>query len=199
MNRTGILFVISGPSAVGKGTVKDAVLKRLTDIKLSISATTRPPRAGETDGLDYIFIDTKKFQAMVLQGEFLEWAQVYNNMYGTPLSFVQDNLARGFDVLLEIDIQGAMQVKEKMPQGVFVFIEPPSIEELYQRICNRGTDSEESIQRRMSACQEEMEHIRYYDYSVTNDDLQEAVDKVYAIIVAERCRIREYNEGVIEI
>ena len=118
-------------------------------------------------------------------------------MYGTPQSFVSNKLADGSDVLLEIDIQGAMQVKEKMPQGVLIFIEPPSIEELAQRICKRGTDSEESIKRRMAACREEMEHSRYYDYLVTNDDLQEAVVKVYSIIVAERCRIRKNNEGVI--
>jgi guanylate kinase len=197
MERTGILFVISGPSGVGKGTVKDAVLKRLTDIKLSISATTRPPRTGEIDGQDYFFISHEKFQTMNQNGEFLECAQVYDNMYGTPEVFVKNNLVNGFDVMLEIDIQGAMQVKGKMPQGVFIFIEPPSIEELAMRICKRGKDSEDSIKKRMAACREEMEHSRYYDYLVMNDDLLEAVDKVYAIIVAERCRIRNNNEGVI--
>lgn len=190
MDRTGILFVISGPSGVGKGTVKDAVLKRLTDIKLSISATTRQPRVGEVDGQDYFFLSSEEFCAMQKRGEFLEYAQVYTNMYGTPVQYVLENLQNGFDVLLEIDIQGAMQVKDTMPQGVFIFIEPPSIEELALRLCNRGKDSEESIARRMTACVAEMEHCSYYDYLVMNDNLQEAVDKVYAIIIAERCRIR---------
>ena len=195
MGRTGILFIISGPSGVGKGTVKDAVLKRLTDVKLSISATTRQPRVGEVEGQDYFFISKEKFCAIQERGEFLECAQVYTNMYGTPELYVKENLDNGFDVLLEIDIQGAMQVKDKMPQGVFIFIEPPSIEELAQRICKRGKDSEDSISRRMAACKAEMEHSNYYDYLVMNDDLQEAVDKVYAIIVAERCRIRINNKG----
>lgn len=195
MGRTGILFIISGPSGVGKGTVKDAVLKRLTDVRVSISATTRQPRMGEVDGQDYFFVSTEQFCAMQERGEFLECAQVYTNMYGTPERYVKENLEKGFDVLLEIDIQGAMQVKEKMPQGVFIFIEPPSIEELAQRICKRGKDSEDSIARRIAACQEEMEHSNYYDYLVMNDDLQEAVDKVYAIIVAERCKIRIKSKG----
>ena len=190
MGKTGILFVISGPSGVGKGTVKDAVLKRLTDIKLSISATTRQPREGEVDGHDYYFLSSQEFCAMQTHGEFLEYAQVYTNMYGTPGPYVLENLHSGFDVLLEIDIQGAMQVKDAMPQGVFIFIEPPSIEELALRLCNRGKDSEESIARRMTACVAEMEHSSYYDYLVMNDNLQEAVDKVYAIIVSERCRIK---------
>ena len=197
MERTGILFVISGPSGVGKGTVKDAVLKRLNEVKVSISATTRSPREGEIEGQDYFFLRPETFQAMVEQGEFLECAKVYDNMYGTPKEFVKRNLAGGFDVVLEIDIQGAMQVKEKMPQGVFVFIEPPSIEELAMRLGKRGKDSEESVKKRMASCREEMEHSRYYDYLVINDNLQEAVDKVYAIIVAERCRIRKNDEGVI--
>lgn len=188
--RTGILFVISGPSGVGKGTIKDKLLPRLSNIKLSVSATTRMPRKGETDGQDYFFLSVEEFSSMMDRGEFLEHAQVYTNMYGTPKHYVMENLQAGMDVLLEIDIQGAMQVQKKMPEGVFIFIEPPSIEELSKRICSRGKDSEESIARRLAACEEEMEHLRYYDYSVVNDDLEEAVNKVQAIIVAERCKIK---------
>ena len=195
MGRTGILFIISGPSGVGKGTVKDAVLKRLTDVKLSISATTRQPRVGEVEGQDYFFMRKEEFCSIQECGGFLECAQVYTNMYGTPELYVKENLENGFDVLLEIDIQGAMQVKDKMPQGVFIFLEPPSVEELALRICKRGKDSEDSISRRMAACKAEMEHSNYYDYLVMNDALQEAVDKVYAIIIAERCRIRTNNKG----
>lgn len=187
---TGILFVISGPSGVGKGTIKDNLLPRLGNIKLSVSATTRAPREGEVDGQDYYFISLEAFSSMLDREGFLEHAQVYNNMYGTPREYVLENLRNGIDVLLEIDIQGAMQVKSSMPQGVFIFIEPPSIEELANRICNRGKDSEESIARRLAACDAEMEHLRDYDYSVVNDELEEAVNKVQAIIVAERCRIK---------
>lgn len=190
MSRTGILFVVSGPSGVGKGTIKDALLPRLTGIQLSISATTRLPREGEVDGKDYFFLSAEEFSAMADRGEFLEYAQVYTNMYGTPENYVQDNLSRGFDVLLEIDIQGAMQVKNKMPQGVFIFIEPPSIDELAHRLCSRGKDSKESIATRLAACEAEMEHLRYYDYVVVNDEIEEAVNKVYAIITAERCRVK---------
>ena len=187
---TGILFVISGPSGVGKGTIKDNLLPRLGNIKLSVSATTRAPREGEVDGQDYFFVSLEAFSSMLDRGGFIEYAQVYNNMYGTPREYVLENLRNGIDVLLEIDIQGAMQVKSKMPQGVFIFIEPPNIEELAHRICHRGKDSEESIARRLAACEAEMEHLRYYDYSVVNDELEEAVNKVQAIIVAERCRIK---------
>ncbi len=184
------MFVVSGPSGVGKGTIKEALLPRLTDIKLSISATTRPPRVGEAEGQDYFFMSTGEFSAMIDRGEFLEYAQVYTNMYGTPENYVLNNLRQGFDVLLEIDIQGAMQVKNKMPQGVFIFIEPPSIEELAHRLCSRGKDSEESIATRLAACEAEMEHLSYYDYVVVNDKLEDAVHKVNSIIVAERCRVK---------
>lgn len=188
--RMGILFVISGPSGVGKGTIRDIVLSRLCDLKISVSATTRSPREGEAEGRDYFFLSNEEFSSMLDRGEFLEYAQVYTNMYGTPREYVLENLRQGVDVLLEIDIQGAMQVRSKMPRGVFIFIEPPSVEELANRICNRGKDSEESIARRLAACEAEMEHLKCYDYSVVNDKLEDAVNKVQAIIVAERCRIK---------
>jgi len=188
--RTGILFVVSGPSGVGKGTIKDNLLPRLSNITLSISATTRAPRQGEVAGQDYFFLSMEEFSSMLDREEFLEHAQVYTNMYGTPEKYVLENLRCGIDVLLEIDIQGAMQIKSKMPQGVFIFIEPPSLDELANRICQRGKDSEESIARRLAACEAEMEHLSYYDYSVVNDELEEAVKKVEAIIIAERCRIK---------
>lgn len=196
--RTGILFVISGPSGVGKGTIKDRLLPHLSNIVMSVSATTRMPREGEIEGQDYFFLSAAEFSSMLDRGEFLEHAQVYTNMYGTPRQYVLENLQEGNDVLLEIDIQGAMQVQQSMPEGVFIFIEPPSIEELSKRICSRGKDSEESIARRLAACEEEMEHLRYYDYSVVNDDLETAVNKVQAIIIAERCRIKNKKQEVIK-
>jgi len=190
MVRRGILFVISGPSGVGKGTIKDALLLKLQDIKLSISATTRPKREGEIEGRDYFYLSQKEFATKLEHDEFLEHAPVYSNMYGTPKKYVLDNIQRGYDVLLEIDIQGALKVKEKMPEGVFIFIQPPSVEALEQRINGRGKDSPESIQTRLAACREEMAMVNHYDYLVINDALEEAVDKVQSIIIAERCRVK---------
>jgi len=185
------LFVISGASGVGKGTINQTVLSLLDDIKLSISATTRAMRTGEVDGRDYFFLTPEEFVLKVKNDEFLEHAQVYNHMYGTPKDYVFDNLEKGCDVLLEIDVQGALKVKEKMmPEGVFVFIQPPSVEALAQRIHQRGKDSLQSIQDRLAACHVEMPMVKHYDYVVVNDRLDEAVNKVQAIIIAERCRVK---------
>ncbi|MGI5920286.1 MAG: guanylate kinase [Syntrophomonadaceae bacterium] len=190
MTRKGILFVISGPSGVGKGTIKDAVLERIKDIRLSISVTTRAPRQGEINGREYFFIDHKEFQDLIDKDQLLEWANVYSNRYGTPRSFVMENLEKGQDVLLEIDIQGALQVKRSMPEGVFIFIAPPSIEELQARLYGRNKDSKESILERLAAYQQEMEHMKYYDYVVVNDVVATAADQVEAIIIAERCKFK---------
>lgn len=193
MTRKGILFIISGPSGVGKGTIKDAVLEKITDIELSISATTRQPRSRETNGKDYIFVDKDQFHQLIDNDELLEWASVYDNMYGTPRKFVEENLIRGHDVMLEIDIQGALQIKEKKPDGVFIFISPPSIEELSLRLAARATDTPESIKLRLAACKWEMEQVKHYDYVVLNHELQTAVDTVCAIITAERCKVKNFN------
>lgn len=193
MSRKGILFVISGPSGVGKGTIKSALLKKITNVKLSISATTRKPRDGEVDGKDYYFMDLSDFRQLIDNQQLLEWAKVYDNFYGTPRRFVEYHLEQGQDVLLEIDIQGALQVKEKMPTGVFIFIAPPSFDELQMRLTKRGTDSPESLQLRLASCKWEMEQLKYYDYKVVNRDLKTAVNKVYAIITAERCKVTNFN------
>lgn len=185
----GSLFVLSGPSGVGKGTVRNALLSTMDDICLSISATTRKPRVNEVDGQDYFFLNKEKFQDWIEHDELLEWATVYKNMYGTPRNFVLQNLQQGKDVLLEIDIQGALQVKKKMPDGVFIFLYPPSLEELARRLCDRGTDSSESIHIRLAECENEMAHIQYYNYVVVNHDVNDAVEKVRSIITAERCKI----------
>lgn len=187
--RKGILFVISGPSGVGKGTVRSGVLSCMDNIQVSVSATTRGPRTGEMEGREYFFVDKARFQHMIETDQLLEWAVVYGNMYGTPRDFVMSMLESGRDVLLEIDIQGALQVKKSMPQGVFIFICPPSMEELDRRLCHRGKDSQESIELRRAACEEEMSHMHYYNYVVVNDRIEDAVEKVRSIIVAERCRI----------
>lgn len=184
------MFVISGASGVGKGTINQAVLSQVNDIKMSISATTRSMRAGEVDGRDYFFLTPEEFDLKVKNDEFLEYARVYQNMYGTPEKYVCATLEKGYDVILEIDVQGALKVKEKMPEGVFIFIQPPSVEALAQRIHQRGKDSLQSIQDRMSACHEEIAMVKHYDYVVVNDRLDEAVNKVRAIITAERCRVK---------
>jgi guanylate kinase len=193
MNRKGILFVISGPSGVGKGTLKKALLDQTKDLNLSISATTRPARPGEVHGQHYFFMDQAKFREMIEEDAFLEWAQVYSNLYGTPRGFVLNHLQQGRDVLLEIDIQGALQVKEKMPSGVFIFIYPPNLEELAFRLVSRGQDSKDSIEARLAACENELKHIDYYDYLVVNDKIDHALQKITAIIIAERCKIKNLN------
>ena len=195
MTRKGILFVISGPSGVGKGTIREALLEGRDDIQVSISASTRPPRPGEIDGVDYFFIDRDTFLKQVEDDQLLEWASVYSNLYGTPREFVVNNLSNGRDVLLEIDIQGALQVKRKMPEGVFIFISPPSIEALAQRLCGRGKDSQQSIEERLAACEQEMQQMGQYDYVVVNDQVEKACAKVEAIIIAERCRIHNLELG----
>jgi guanylate kinase len=193
MTRKGILFVISGPSGVGKGTIKEALLAKVNDMTLSISVTTRKPRTGEINGKDYFFVTSEEFTRKIDRNEFLEWAQVYSNLYGTPRNFVINELQKGHDVLLEIDIQGALQVKEKMPQGVYIFINPPSIKELANRLSSRGKDTLESISKRLAACEDEMKQVKYYNYLVVNDSVDEAVRNIKSIIIAERCKIENLN------
>lgn len=193
--RKGILFVISGPSGVGKGTIKEAVLPEVGALLESISATTRQPRGNEVNGREYFFLTPGEFNNWIQQDKFIEWANVYSNMYGTPREFVLKNLEQGNDVLLEIDIQGALQVKATMPEGVFIFIAPPSIEDLVNRLCNRDQDSLESIAARLAASEVEMTFMPQYDYVVVNDNLGDAVARTKAIIMAERCKISNMKMG----
>jgi len=188
MTQQGILLVLSGPSGTGKGTVCKELLRSNPNLHYSISATTRAPRAGEINGQNYWFVSREQFQAMLENGELLEYAEVYGNLYGTPRRYVVDLLNSGKDVVLEIDTQGAMQVKEKFPQGVFVYLLPPSLEELAKRIHKRGTDSPESIEKRLSCVYDELMCAKYYNYIVVNDDVSQAVRKTEAIILAEKCR-----------
>ncbi|WP_088555018.1 guanylate kinase [Calderihabitans maritimus] len=186
----GLLIVISGPSGAGKGTLCSALQRKMPNLRYSISATTRPPRKGEIDGVNYYFFSKEEFLKKVEAGEFLEWAEVYGNYYGTLKSEVGKLLKQGADVLLEIDIQGAMQIKKKFPQAVFIFIVPPSLEELRKRIIKRGTDSPEVIEKRLRCAADELSFIDEYDYVVVNDELEKALDKLVAIITAEKCRSR---------
>lgn len=184
----GLLVVISGPSGAGKGTICKRLREIMKDLKVSVSATTRQPRWGEIEGESYFFINEEEFINKINNDEFLEHAKVYGNYYGTPKNEVFKQLEEGNDIILEIDIQGALQVKKNYPRGVFIFILPPSITELKNRIEGRGTDSKEVILNRMQSVYEELNYAFEYDYVVLNDEVEEAVEKIVCIIKAEKNR-----------
>ncbi len=176
------LIIITGPSGVGKGTVVKELLDRNKDIWLSISATTRNPRIGEKDGENYYFISDERFKDMINKKEFLEWAQFAGNYYGTPLSTVSEKIEKGFTVLLEIEVEGAKQIKEKFPEALSIFLLPPSKAELEKRIRNRGTEKEEAIDRRLSRADYEIASSDEFDFVLTNHDVDETVKGVFKII-----------------
>ena len=180
--RKGNLFVLSGPSGAGKGTLVKRVLQRVPDAWVSVSATTRQPRPGEVDGRDYFFLDQPRFDELVSQGGFLEWAHVHGNSYGTLRSRVQDRIDQGSQVILEIDVQGAFQVKEAMPEAHLIFIEPPSLEELERRLRGRGTETEEVICNRMKTAEVELARKMEYDVQVVNDELESATEELVSYI-----------------
>jgi len=184
----GLLIVVSGPSGVGKGTVCSALRKRMPELVYSVSATTRAPREGEQEGVNYFFKSVPEFKKMIENDELIEWAQYVGNYYGTPRRFVEETMAQGKDVLLEIEVQGAMQVKEKFPQGIFIFLVPPTMEDLRQRILNRGTETETTVTHRLDVANDELKQIRHYDYVVINDEVEKACERVQSIIIAEHCR-----------
>ena len=185
----GLLIVLSGPSGVGKGTVRKELFSQPdTNYEYSISMTTRNPREGEVDGVDYFFRTREEFEALIEQGGLLEHAEFVGNYYGTPLAYVQETLEAGRDVFLEIEVQGAAQIREKAPDALFIFLAPPSITELEQRLVGRGTETEDVIARRIATAREEVEMMSLYDYVVENDQVYNACDKINAIIVAEHCR-----------
>lgn len=184
----GKLFVLSGPSGAGKGTICDEIVKR-EGIGLSVSMTTRAPRGAEKHGESYYFVSDQQFQQTIAEGGFLEYAQIYGHCYGTPKKPVMDHLAAGKDMILEIEMQGAFQVKKVYPEGILIFILPPSLEELRRRLIARGTDSEDAIRIRQQATINEIGLIHDYDYYVVNDDLEKAVDAVRSIVNAEHCKV----------
>ena len=190
MRQKGLLIVISGPSGCGKGTICKELRARHPEIKVSVSTTTREIRAGEVEGRDYRYISKEEFERQVQEGEFLEYARIYSgNYYGTPKKYVKETLMAGDDLILEIDIQGALQVKEKFEEGVFIFLVPPSMEELHRRLVQRGRETPELIMERFKSAYEEMNFINRYNYVVTNDKVDEAIKKIEAIIAAEKCRV----------
>ena len=182
----GNLYVISGPSGAGKGTIVSELMKRDDRLALSISCTTRYQREGEIDGVHYYFIDKERFQAMIEEGDFLEYAQVFDNFYGTPMSKVEEKRSAGYDDILEIDVQGALQVKKKAEDAKLIFILPPSFEVLRKRLTGRNTETPEQVEKRLAKAEKEMSLKDRYDYSVVNDDLETAVEEVYDIIKKNR-------------
>lgn len=200
MTKRGMLIVLSGPSGVGKGTVRKAIFDQPgNDFQYSISMTTRKPRPGEVDGKDYFFVSKEEFEQKIQAGEMLEYAKYVDNYYGTPLKWINDTLDSGKDVFLEIEVNGAMQVRSKSPNGVFIFLTPPDLMELKQRLIHRGTDSMEVINKRIQKAFGEIEMMQNYDYAVVNDEVPNAVEKVKEIIRSERLRVRRVMPDYLEM
>ena len=186
MEKKGLLIVISGFSGAGKGTLVKALIKKYHNYALSVSMTTRKPREGERDGVEYFFTDTEGFEETIRQGGLIEYAQYCGNYYGTPKDYVERQLQAGNNVILEIEIQGALKIKEKFPESLLIFVTPPGAEELKRRLVSRGTESEEVIAKRLARASEESEGIEAYDYIVVNDDLGTCVEEVHQLVEASR-------------
>ena len=188
MNRKGKTFIISGPSGVGKSTVLHALFEGRNDLYFSVSATTRAPREGERDGVDYHFIHADRFRSMIEEDAFLEYAEYVGNFYGTPKKYVDEAMEQGKDVILDIEVQGARQINEKKPDAVKIFIIPPSLAELRRRLVGRGTDTERAIEARLIRARQEYAEADFYDYIIINDDPDRAAKELAAIMLAERCK-----------
>ena len=204
MTERGLLIVFSGPSGVGKGTVRQEIFSTPDHkFEYSVSMTTRQKRPGEVDGVDYFFRTREEFEELIKNGQMLEYAEYVENYYGTPLTYVNETLDKGIDVFLEIEVQGALQVKKKVPDGVFIFLTPPDLDELKDRLVGRGTDSEEVIRQRIERAKEEIALMREYDYAVVNDEVPLAAERVKRIIEAEHFRvdrvIGRYNDMIKDI
>lgn len=200
MQEKGLLIVLSGPSGVGKGTVRKEIFSQPdTSFEYSISMTTRNPREGEVHGVDYFFKSREEFEELISQGKLLEYAEYVGNYYGTPVDYVRETLDSGKDVFLEIEVKGAKQVREKFPEGLFIFLMPPSLTELKNRIVTRGTETEDLINNRMLTAREEIEMMHLYDYVVENDQVDLACDRIKAIVTAEHCRRERVEQRYIKL
>ena len=197
MNRKGLLIVISGPSGAGKGTVCKSLVEK-NNVWLSVSVTTRAAREGEVHGINYFFISKKQFITKIDCSDFLEYAEVYGNYYGTPKSSVIEMIDSGKDVILEIDIQGALRVKETYKEGVFIFILPPSMKELENRIVGRDSETKESLMTRLKSAYDEINYISRYNYAVINKTVDKTVNKIESIIIAEKCRVDRIKGNIFD-
>lgn len=198
MKRDGILFIISAPSGAGKTTLCKEVIDIFPGVRHSVSFTTRQARPGEVDARDYFFVSLETFKQKVAEGEFAEWAEVHGNLYGTAISTLEEYRGNGVDVILDIDCQGASQLKQRFAGGVFIFILPPSYNELRRRLDHRNSDSEAVIERRIQNAVAEIRESRWYDYIIVNDDFSQALGELKSIIYAERCRTERILESVSE-
>lgn len=190
----GLITVLSGPSGAGKGTVLKRVLEIKNDLKLSISATTRKPRNGEKNGVNYFFKTNEEFEKMINQNELVEWVEYCGNYYGTPMKYLLDLIYNGIDVILELEVNGALKIKKSNPECILIFITPPSFNELKKRIKGRGTESNDVIKKRLSESKEEFKQVNSYDYLVVNDNLNKAVSDVISIINAEKLKTERNNK-----
>ncbi|BCB97207.1 guanylate kinase [Dissulfurispira thermophila] len=196
--KRGNLFVISAPSGAGKTTLCQKLKEIVPDVKFSVSYTTRKPRAGEIDGIHYTFVDEDEFRAMIADGEFVEWAQVHGNFYGTSKRRIENTISEGFDILLDIDVQGARQIREHFSDSILIFILPPSMDELKKRLAGRMSDSPEVIARRLKNAIDEIREYKNYDYVIINDVFDDALEEMVAIIIAERVRTSKIEEAWIK-
>ncbi len=199
MKREGVLYVISAPSGAGKTTLCKEVIDIFPNLRHSVSYTTRPPRNGEVHGRDYFFVGKEEFTRMVDAGEFAECAEVHGNLYGTSLATLKESRAEGIDLILDIDCQGARQLKGRFEGGVYIFVLPPSIEELRRRLDNRSSDSQEVIERRIQNAAGEIKEARWYDYIIVNDKFSEALEQLKSVLIAEQCRSTRLLQGLSRI
>ena len=199
MKRTrGLLYVVSAPSGAGKTSLCRAITDTLENLTHSISYTTRKPRNGEIDGRDYHFVSQDRFQSMIHAGDFAEWAEVHSNLYGTSRRMLDDMISKGIDIILDIDTQGAKQIKRNFNSAVFIFIMPPSLDILEERLRNRKSDREDEIKKRMSRARDEIKDYALYDYIVVNRDFERALTELRSVVIAERCRIQRADTQWIE-
>ncbi|MBU5636756.1 guanylate kinase [Geomonas sp. Red69] len=199
MKREGVLYVISAPSGAGKTSLCKEIIDIFPNLRHSVSYTTRPPRNGEVHGRDYFFVGKEEFDRMVEAGEFAEWAEVHGNFYGTSLATLKESRSEGIDLILDIDCQGARQLKGRFEGGVYVFVLPPSIEELRRRLDNRSSDSQDVIERRIHNAAGEIKEARWYDYIIVNDKFSVALDQLKSVLIAEQCRTTRLLQGLSRI